>query len=306
MSVMKTMTIKSKHDGLPLSVLTILPEGEIRGLVQFSHGMAENKERYIPLMEYLADKGYGCMINDHRGHGASVREKTDLGYFYKDGANGLLKDLNMLTRRFKEAHPGLPLVLVGHSMGSLAARAYAARYGDELAGLVLSGSPGQNAAAKAGLVLTKIMAIVHGGDKAVSPMMVNMVSGGFAKRFPEDGEFGWLSVNKQNVADYEASPLCGFPFTINGYRALLALMIAAYDPKTAIRKDLPVHFMSGADDPCAPDRKGFDDAVANIRSRGCANVTSKMYDGLRHEIFNEGVAEVWEDLKNVLDGMFGA
>ena len=78
-------------------------------------------------------------------------------------------------------------------------------------------------------------------------------------------------------------------------------MLAAYDPKTSIRRSLPVHFMSGEDDPCAPNRKGFEHAVDNIRLRGCAHVTSQMYPGLRHEILNEGKPEVWADLLEVLD-----
>lgn len=301
MSRIENLTLSSEHDGLALSVLTVLPDGAPRALVQFSHGMAEHKERYLPVVRFLADNGYGCVINDHRGHGASVKSADDLGYFYKDGGRGLVKDLHQLTLWFRAQHPGRPLFLFGHSMGSLAARAYAAKYGRDIDGLVLSGSPGENHMAKTGLLVTRAMQIVHGGQHARSRLMDQMVNGSFSKAFKGGSPFAWLSANEENVKNYESDPLCGFSFTINGYRALLNLMLAAYDPKTSIRRSLPVHFMSGEDDPCAPNRKGFEHAVDNIRLRGCAHVTSQMYPGLRHEILNEGKPEVWADLLGVLD-----
>ncbi|MBE5807121.1 MAG: alpha/beta hydrolase [Clostridiales bacterium] len=300
MADIKIFSLVSEHDGLSLSVAQLAPDGP-KALVQLAHGMAEHKERYFPLMEFLAGHGYASIINDHRGHGASVKSPDDLGYFYKDGGRGLVKDLHQVTEYFRGEYPGLPLFLLGHSMGSLAVREYASIYGRDIDGLVVSGSPGENNAVGAGLAMTTAAAAVH-GSHGKSATLDKLVNGGFAKRFPEDGPFGWLSVNRENVAAYEADPLCGFPFTINGYRALLNLMRAAYDTHNTVRRNLPVHFMSGEDDPCAPDRAGFDAAVKNMETRGSAFVTSKMYPGLRHEIFNEGKPEVLEDLVKVLDG----
>lgn len=285
MPKVEVFTLKSEHDGLDLSVMTVVPEGEIRGLMQLAHGMAEHKERYLPVMECLAKEGIACIINDHRGHGASVRSPEDLGYFYKDGANGLVKDMHQLTLWFRAQHPGKRLVLFGHSMGSLAARAYIARFGRDIDALILSGSPGYNPMAKAGLLLTRILTVVHGSSKARSPLMNKILNGTFSARFKSEGsEFAWLSPDPEHVRAYEADPLCGFPFTLNGYRALLNLMLDAYDRRLKLRRDLPVHFMSGEDDPCAPNRAGFDAAVANLRDRGCIYVTSHMYPGHRHEI----------------------
>ena len=156
---MENITIASRADGLPLSVSVLRPEGEVRALVQLSHGMAEHKERYFPLMQYLADAGFACMINDHRGHGASVRSADDLGYFYKNGDTALVDDLHQLNAWFRAQYPVKKLILVGHSMGSFAARAFAAKYGDEIDVLILSGSPGYNAAAPVALAL--IAALIY-------------------------------------------------------------------------------------------------------------------------------------------------
>ena len=301
MSKVENFTISSEHDGLALSVATVAPEGEPKALVQFSHGMAEHKERYLPVMEFLAEHGYACIVNDHRGHGASVRDPGDLGYFYKDGGRGLIKDMHQVAKLFRAKYPGRPLFLFGHSMGSLAARAYAAKYGREIDGLIVCGSPGLNPQAKAALGITRVLQIVHGGSRAHSRLMDQLTLSGMSRRFRGGSKYAWLSANAENVARYEADPLCGFRFTINGYRALLNLMLAAYDPRNSLRRSLPVHFMSGEDDPCAPDRAGFDTAVENIRARGCTEVTAKMYPGLRHEILNEGSMEVWNDLLRKLD-----
>ena len=303
MSRIETFTLLSHHDGLRLSVMTVLPDRRPRALVLLAHGMAEHKERYLPVMQFLADHGFACIINDHRGHGASVKCSADLGYFYSDGGRGLVKDMNQVLLWFKKKYPGVPAILFGHSMGSLAARVFAAQFGRDIDGLILSGSPGANPAAKAGLVLSDVLSLFCGGRRARSKLLNNMITGSFSKGFPGQSPFAWLSVNPENVAAYEADPLCGFPFTINGHRALLNLMIVAYDPKISIRRSLPVHFMSGADDPCAPNRAGFDAAMENIRARGAAQVTGKMYPGLRHEILNEGVPEVYDDLLKVISEM---
>ena len=71
----------SKCDGLKLDIAYIVPEGEVLGVIQLSHGMAEHKERYFDFMKFLAGNGYACVINDHRGHGKSIKNNNDLGYF---------------------------------------------------------------------------------------------------------------------------------------------------------------------------------------------------------------------------------
>ena len=98
MAKIRTFIMVSDCDGLPLSLCMALPDDEQPvALVQLAHGMAEHKERYLPFMEYLAQHGYASVINDHRGHGASVRSEKDLGYFYEGGADALVKDLRQIT-----------------------------------------------------------------------------------------------------------------------------------------------------------------------------------------------------------------
>lgn len=297
-------TLPSNHDGLNLSVMTVLPdEGAPKALVQLAHGMAEHKMRYLPFMEFLADHGFGCIMNDHRGHGESIKSPEDLGYFYEDGAAGLVEDMHQITLLFREKFPGLKLFLFGHSMGSLAVRAYRIKYDRDIDGLIVCGSPGRNPAAGVGLMLLQLIAN-RKGERHISPLFINMTTGSFSKRFPEpDTRSAWLSTNREVVKAFDADPLCGFPFTLNGYGALLTLMQWAYDTKTkAAHPDMPVYFVSGEDDPCMPDKKGFADALKCMQDAGYRDVKCKLYPGMRHEILNEiNNQMVYEDLLGILN-----
>ena len=307
MTNIQTIFLPSAVDSLPLSVCVIAPKGgEPKALIQLAHGMAEHKERYLPFMEYLAGRGYACLINDHRGHGASVKDPGDLGYFYAGGANALVEDLHQLTLWFKARYPGKKLFLFGHSMGSLAVRVYRQKYDGDIDGLVVCGSPGANPAASAGLALNKVMTAFK-GERYVSPLFVNMTTGSFNKGNPKSGSANaWLSTNQDNVKAYDADPLCGFPFTLNGYKALLELMRDAYRPVPAGHPDLPVHFISGENDPCAPDRGGFEAAVERVRRDGYQRVSAKMYPNMRHEILNHTEHQVvYDDLLALFDAWLG-
>ena len=298
MASIETFTIDSEQDGLALSVCLVEPElGEPKALVQLAHGMSEHKECYIPFMEYLAEHGYACLINDHRGHGASVRSPEDLGYFYEDGAEAMVGDLHQLTLWFRERYPGKKLFLFGHSMGSLAGRVYRQRYDGDIDGLIVCGTPGINLAAGLGLPLNRAMTAFR-GDRYISGLFVGMTTGVFKKGAPRNG-----SANQNNAHRHDDDPLCGFPLTLNGYRALLELMREASRPVPAMHPDLPVHFLSGEEDPCAPNEKGFNKAVRRVRKDGYINVTSKMYPGMRHDLLHHrDHMVVYEDLLAVLEG----
>ena len=144
----------SEADGLKISALAVCPdEKPYRGILQLVHGMSEHKERYEPFMEYMAAEGYLTVIHDHRGHGASIRQKEDLGYMYGGGAEAMLKDIETVNRELHKKYPDLPLILMGHSMGSLAVRAFAARHDESLDMLIICGSPSENKARALGQMI---------------------------------------------------------------------------------------------------------------------------------------------------------
>lgn len=143
--------IKSPVDGLKLDLLVLVPAGTPKGILQIHHGMAEYKERYLPFMGYFAQAGYVTAIHDCRGHGKSVRTKKDLGYMYGGGMDALIEDTAEITRMLKEEWQGVPLILLGHSMGSMVVRCFTKKYDDLLDMLVVCGSPSKNPGAKVGL-----------------------------------------------------------------------------------------------------------------------------------------------------------
>ncbi len=297
--------VTSERDGLELYGIIVKPEGEIRGIIQIAHGMCEHKGRYIPFMEYMAGHGYACVINDHRGHGQSVKSPEDLGYFYEDGAAALVDDLHLITLYAKkELGESLPFTLLGHSMGSLAVRCYAKKYDADIDRLVVVGSPSSNATAGLGLALIRGLKKVK-GDRNRSAMINGMVMGPYEKRFKaEKLEHAWLNSDAEAVREYNRDELCGFVFTLNGFENLLLLLEGAYSKKgwDGIKKELPVIFMSGKDDPCAVSDKDFAAAIRSFKDHGYENVTGKFYKNMRHEILNEKrKLVVYRDLLDFLE-----
>ena len=218
--------LKSRCDGLEIAAMAVVPERPYRGIFQIVHGMSENKERYLPFMEFLAEEGYVAVIHDHRGHGRSVRDEKDLGYMYGGGADGLLDDILQINEILKNRFPEAPLVLFGHSMGSLAVRAFTRKYGDEghMDALVVCGSPSKNSARPIGEFLARL-AKARYGDRHVCSRLEKLSFGGYAKKFPgETSPACWVCSDKRVVEEYDASPLCGFTFTADAYLVLFDLM----------------------------------------------------------------------------------
>lgn len=307
----KTCTIPSEQDGLLLSVLTVIPDGPVKGIFQLSHGMAENKERYLPLMEFIAARGFVCIIHDHRGHGASIRSENDLGYMYENGDTAIVRDLHQISLYAKTCYPQLPLYLMGHSMGSLVVRCYLQDYSQELAALIVCGSPSFNPAAGAAIHICNLLTGIY-GDHHRSRMITNMAFGKFGQNFPEKEENSWLSANAENVKAYNASPLCGFIFTTNGYHALFRLVQRTYSQKDwdaarsrqTLNTSLPIFFIAGEADPCITNPDKFREAVGFLQKQGFTEISHKLYRGMRHEIANEtGKEEVWNDIADFLDSV---
>jgi len=291
-------SLRSDFDGTLLHGLYTAPEQPL-AIVQMAHGMAEHKERYLPFMEYLAERGFACFLHDHRGHGESAESPEKLGWFGENGAEGLVKDLRQMADYALSKYPGLPLYLFGHSMGSLAVRCCLRDNEETLNGLIVCGTPAKNPAAGPGILLCKILGRLKGWDYR-SPLLQGMTTAPFDKPFAGGGlKNSWLSRDPSVAEAYNADPLCGYTFTVNGYLALMELMRDAYAPGSAKNPRLPVHFLSGELDPCHGGK--FNEAVDDLRSHGWQEVTCKLYPDMRHEVLNElGREQVWEDLYQLL------
>lgn len=304
MSDFVSFAVKSRIDGLKLSGMYIEPiEQEAKAVIQIVHGMCEHKERYEEVMSYLAKEGYAVFIHDKRGHGASILAKEDLGYMYGGNADAYLEDILQVNEFAKERYPELPMILFGHSMGSLGVRAFTKKYDDKIDALIICGSPSRNPFLGAGQMLVKVQRKLFGG-RHVAKLLAKMSIGSFESRFHEEaGKSAWICSNPEVVRAYGEDPLCGFTFTVDAYQVLFELMKRTYDEKEwkLSNIDLPIRFIAGADDPCIVNKEQFIQAVDAMKKAGYNKVSAKLYHGMRHEILNETDREkVYKDLVEYL------
>lgn len=301
--MMKSMTLPASADGLDLAMLVSVPDSAPRGVVQLVHGMCEHKERYIAFMEWLTARGFVCVIHDHRGHGASVKSPDDLGYFYDGGWQALVEDIRVVCDWAQQQWPGLPYTLFGHSMGSLAVRSFAKRYDDRLDRLFVCGCPSDNPAKGAGKALAAFFGRLRGWH--YRPRILQQMSfGTYNKPFTEEGNpAAWVCSDPDTLREYLADPLCQYVFTASGFYGLLGLMQDCYDDRDwkLSKPDLPVHFISGGDDPCRISDQALEQSADLMRLAGYRHVDVKLYPGMRHEILNEtDRLKVWNDVLALL------
>lgn len=293
------MKLKSPADGLELSVLVREADGPAKRTVQIVHGMCEHKERYIPFMDFLASNGCTCIIHDHRGHGASVKAPEDLGYMYRGGWKAMIEDIGAVASWTVSAYPGLKHNLLGHSMGSMAVRSFVKRHDDMVDSLFVVGSPSNNPAKGAGRILASAISFLR-GERHRSRLLQKLSFGSYNKPFADEGwNSAWVCSDKNILEEYHNDPLCQFVFTSNGFSNLMGLMQDCYSPKgwTVSNPGMPVHFLSGTDDPCMISEKDMAKAVDMLRKVGYTSVDCRTYPGMRHEILNEtGKEAVWNDI----------
>ena len=295
---MKTEKIKSSSDNLELELAYIEPKEEIKGVVQISHGMSEHKERYYDFMEYLKNQGYVVVINDHRGHGSSVKNKEERGYFYTEDINYIINDLYDVTKYIKNKYKDKKIYLFSHSMGTLVARGYIQKYDNEIEKLVLCGPPTKNELTKFAIKLSQVSKYINKDNKP-SKLLNKLTFGSYNKGNTINNE--WLSKSIDNVNNYNEDELCGFIFTGNGFINLYKLMDNAFCKENykMQNKSLPIFVIAGSKDPVIQNKNKFLELVDFLKELGYKDVTSKLYKDLKHEILNEEEKNII--YKDVLD-----
>ena len=295
-------TLISRVDALPISVVVVRPENEPKAVLQLAHGMCGCKERFLQMMQYMADHGVACVAGDHRGHGGSIRSMDDLGYMYEGGYRALVDDMRMITEWARNEFPSLPLCLLGHSMGSMAARVYTKYDDSNIDGLIVVGSPGWNPLSSFGRSLTWFLCRV-GFSRHRMRLSQSMASFQYNLRFISEGRQAWTCSDPQVRQSFADNPLCNFSFTANASYNLLSLMWETYrkDRWAVTNSSLPIVFLSGTDDPTISSERKFHNAAQNICDRGYLDVTSVLYPAMRHEILNEiGKEMVWDEILDFL------
>jgi alpha-beta hydrolase superfamily lysophospholipase len=293
-------------DGQSLLVYRWVPDGPAKAQVQIVHGLAEHAARYARLAGALTAAGYAVYAHDWRGHGRTAGSPADLGYFADDdGWSKCLDDAWMLCRRMQADQPGLPTVLLGHSMGSFLVQHFIAQHGDALAGAVLSASNGKpTGLAGLGPYVARLERL-RLGKRGISGLINRMAFGAFNKPFePARTPFDWLSRDPAEVDTYVADPLCGFPSRVQLWIDLLDALKIVADPalQARIPKSLPVYVIAGMRDPVSNNTAGLKQLLGAYDAAGMTKVEHRFYADARHEIFNEtNRDEVTRDLVLWLD-----
>lgn len=274
------------------SAVLNLPNGECRGIIILIHGMQEDSSRYQVISQYFNRHHYGVVLFDLLGHGPHAQQ---LGVIdHHDGFRAIVQQVTTLIEEVKQQHPFTDIVLLGHSMGSLIARAIGVRCSDKICKIILSATPPPNLLASLGRALTNILIQIK-GDCAYSSMIENLVFGKANKKFPN---LSWLSVNENNVTNYKKNSMYGFRFTLGAYRDLFRFVIdLTKQHPPLVNPNVPIKIFVGSDDPIVGGQRGLDKTIKALKTQGFKNVSWQVYANLRHEIMNE------EQRFNILNDM---
>ena len=274
-------------------------EGPYKGIIQISHGMIEHSGWYEHFMSFMAENGYVMAAHDHLGHKMSVNDDSELGFFAsKDGYLCVLSDLATTAGRLRKSFPQLKFMLLGHSMGSFYARAFAAKYPHLLDGLIISGTGGPNPLSVPGRLIISAM-IKLKGEKAHSKFITKLIFGKYLKRIGNYTTLvDWLSRDNEHVQRCIKDPYRTFPFTLCGYRDLVDIVAMANSRECYVHtnKDIPYLMFAGDEDPVGDWGKGTTGVYEKYKAAGC-NIKFNLYPGARHEMLNEiNKEQVYNDI----------
>lgn len=260
-----------------------------KGVIQLVHGMQEHIGRYEEFAEVLAECGYLVIGHDHIGHGKTVQQEEEFGYFAsKNGWEKLVEDIHILQNLIQEQYPNIPYVIMGHSMGSLLVRTYVTKYQDKLSGIILSGTSGQKRGLILGRMLTKLI-IVTKGENYRSKLLQYLITGSFNKKFkPNRTKDDWTTRDYEKVDSYVRDPLCGKNFTASAYLDLLkGTYYLSKQKNISTTPKVPILLFSGDKDPVGEQSKGVIRVYHMLQKTGNDKVRIRLFKDGRHEMLNE-------------------
>lgn len=263
------------------------PAGPPSHCIQIVHGLGEYADRYARFAAAATARGCSVYCHDQRGHGPDASEP---GYFaVKGGWEALLNDVRQVRECIGEEYPDVPVVLLGHSMGSYVAQDYAMRHAGVVSGLILSGSTWPSRPLLwSGKIAARAETWRVGGHRH-SPLLDKFGIGRFNDAFkPTRTDHDWLTRDAAEVDRYIADPHCGGPYTAGLWVDLInALLDISTDAALMrIASDLPILITGGGDDAAGGD-KGMGKLAVHYAQTGHQRLKVKIYDGGRHEMLNE-------------------
>ena len=266
-------------------------ESDIKAVIQLNHGMSEHKERYEYFAQKLVKEGFVVFIHDHRGHGETALDESELGYFAdKDGWSKVVKDIHTLTLNIKKEYPEIPFFLFGHSMGSVLVRDYITKYNERLNGVIIFGTASNpGLLGKVGIKIAKLESL-RLGKKGKSKLLNALTFGDFNKKFkPNRTDFDWLSRDEKNIDKYINDSFCGFICSNKFFEDMIKGTLEVNDFKKIdnIDKENHLYIASGSNDPVGGYSKGVKKIYKAYKAVGLKKITLKLYSSGRHELLNE-------------------
>ncbi|CDZ59698.1 Alpha/beta hydrolase family protein [Neorhizobium galegae bv. orientalis] len=260
-------------------------------ILLISHGLAEHSRRYKAFAETMAGHGFHVYSFDHRGHGETTAPDAPIGRFARyDGVGLVLDDVKAMRDMAAGAHPGLPVLLFGHSMGGLIALNAAVDHPESFDAVAVWNSnfhPGL--AGRAAQVILRIEKALKGSD-VPSGLLPKLTFGAWGKSIAgHRTEFDWLSHDPEIVDAYIADPLCGFDASVSLWLDLFELTFRAPKMTDRLAKTLPIHLIGGAEDPATNGGREILWLSEHFKRNGFSNVTTKIWPGTRHETLNDTV-----------------
>ncbi len=277
------------------------------GIVQIVHGMIDYTARYERLADFLTSNGYIVAGHHHLGHGKSVSTSDDFGYFAdKDGYKYVVEDVRLMNNYLHSTFPTLPIVLLGHSMGSFVSRLYVAKYPRTVNGFIIHGTGGPNPLVGVGKALAGLIK-AFAGPRHKSGLIEGMAFGAYNSKFPKsEGHNAWLTRDIERVKDRDSNEFTSFKFTISAYIDLFNMLGKCNSKKwfKEYPKDMPTLLMSGDMDPVGNYGKGPRHVYKQLMINGAEDTRLRMYEGARHELFNEtNYEEVFADILEWIGGI---
>ncbi len=272
-----------------------VPACKPKGIIQIVHGFGEHSRRYLHMITSFMDDGFIVAANDHVGHGKTAMENDTWGDWGDAGCHTMMEDEHTFKGVVCEKYPDLPYFLYGHSMGSMIVRDFAAKYGDEIDGLIICGTCG--IFRNTDVVAPKLEKVIAEGKGHESdPAYVNELMGWMFERCEEGVNIGneWICHNPYVQKDHAEDPFDAFtrPTTNQAIYDFIQMMkvIEGEEWAKKVPTDLPIYNIAGDQDPVGEFGEGVY-MVSNWLTKTGHDVITTLYPGYRHEIHN------YDDLK---------
>lgn len=281
-------------------------DGEARAILLICHGLAEHARRYQRFAEAMATRGFHVYAHDHRGHGETHAADAPLGRFSRDAeVKHVIDDVMAMRAVATAAHPGLPVILFGHSMGGLIVLNTAVTHpGGFDAVAIWNSNFNPGLAGRLAQVILRTERMLKGSD-VPSGILPKLTFGAWGRSIANRRtDFDWLSRDPAEVDKYVADPLCGFDASVSLWLDIFALTFRAPQRRHLDRlsRDLPIHLVGGGQDPATDNGKAVEWLANYLKQAGFSHITAQIYQDMRHETLNElGAAAAIDEFANWCD-----